>query len=42
MNKPIDGLLPELDQFSTGSMLKVWLGRLSFDWRYDHNDRDSW
>jgi hypothetical protein len=42
MNKPIDGLSPELDRLLSGSMLKVWLGRVSFDWRAQHNDRDSW
>ena len=26
MNKPIDGLSPELDKLLSGSMLKVWLG----------------
>jgi hypothetical protein len=42
MNKPIDGLSPELVKGCYGSMLKVWLGRVTFDWPYDHNDRDSW
>jgi|HubBroStandDraft_6_1064221.scaffolds.fasta_scaffold120582_5 hypothetical protein len=42
MNKPIDGLSPELDKLLSGSMLNVWFRRVSFDWRYDHNDRESW
>jgi hypothetical protein len=37
-----DGLSPELVKLLSGSMLKVWLGRVSFDWRYDHPDRASW
>jgi hypothetical protein len=32
MNKQIDGVSPELAKLLTGSMLKVWLGRVPFDW----------
>jgi hypothetical protein len=42
MNKPIDGLSPELLKPLFGSMLKVWLGRVTFDWPYDCDDRASW